>query len=235
MKEIPLLHEDSFCMIFNKPSGLPVQGGEGVKFSLDSWLSENFSPRPFLVHRLDKDTSGLILVAKTREAARYYSGLFAGKNGGKNKTAKKYYLGVCSGIPEAQSGVISSGLKTPGKGKMKTEKDAETRYRLLTSGSTGFVPCSLLELELKTGRTHQIRRHLLRFGHPILGDDKYGDFLLNKKLKKAFVLKHMLLHASRLILPSFSVPPLELDLKAPLPEYFLSFLEAANIPFNISP
>ena len=222
-------------MILNKPSGLSVQGGEGVKFSLDSWLSENFSPRPLLVHRLDKDTSGLILVAKTKEAARYYSCLFSGESGGKNKPVKKYYLGVCSGIPEVQSGAINSGLRTPGKGKIKTEKEAETHYRVLTSGSAGFVPCSLLELELKTGRMHQIRRHLLRFGHPVLGDDKYGDFLLNKKLKKAFMLKHLLLHAYRLILPSLSAPPLELDLKAPLPEYFLSFLETADIPFNISP
>ena len=79
MKNIPVLFENTYCLILNKPSGLPVQGGEGVKNSLDSLLSENYSPRPLLVHRLDRDTSGIILVARTKEAAAGFSALFSSR------------------------------------------------------------------------------------------------------------------------------------------------------------
>jgi 23S rRNA pseudouridine955/2504/2580 synthase len=98
-------------------------------------------------------------------------------------------------------------------------KRSETRYRRL-SGSGGF---SLLELELRTGRMHQIRRHLARIGCPILGDDKYGDFSLNRELRKTRGLKRLLLHASRLVLTREA--GFALDVTAPLPDYFAGFLE----------
>jgi 23S rRNA pseudouridine955/2504/2580 synthase len=176
-----------------------------------------------LVHRLDKDTSGLIIVAKTKEAARVFSALFAGGAGmpKKDRPITKQYLGVCFGIPKAEqpdrhSGVISHTLDVRGK-----QKESETFYRLLSSGSAGEIPCSLLELELITGRMHQIRRHLAQTGYPLLGDDKYGDFPLNKKLRKSLGLKHLLLHASRLIIPPLpDLIPDGLDISAALPEYF---------------
>ena len=223
---IPVLFENDSCMVLNKPSGLPVQGGEGVKVSLDSILSQNYSPRPFLVHRLDKDTSGIILVAKTKEAAGGFSALFArtrdsgspkGKGVGevkKNQAIIKQYLGLCVGNPGA--GVIRLNLDVRGK-----EREAETFYRVLSDETIGGISCSLLELELGTGRMHQIRRHLAHIGHPLLGDDKYGDFSLNKTLRKACGLKHLLLHASRLVIPpSPGLIPEGLDISAPLPEYF---------------
>ncbi|MCL2382418.1 MAG: RluA family pseudouridine synthase [Treponema sp.] len=222
MKEIPVLFENDSCLILNKPPGLSVQGGEGVKISLDSILSERYSSRPLLVHRLDRDTSGVILVAKTREAAAGFSALFAGAGAGKAKNGGpviKQYLGVCSGVPKPPRGVLRQKLEVRG-----SEKKSETRYTLLSSADAGGFPCSLLELELGTGRTHQIRRHLASIKHPLLGDDKYGDFSLNKKLRKALGLKRLLLHAARLVIPP--VPGLAergIDVRAPVPEYFSPF------------
>ena len=224
-----MLFENDSCLVLNKPAGLPVQGGEGVKVSLDSILSENYTPRPLLVHRLDRDTSGIILVAKTKEAARGFSLLFSSRvsrgeeNAAKQKAGRqviKQYLGVCSGIPKNNM-IIAHNLDIRGK-----EKKSETFYRVLSSGAAGELPFSLLELELGTGRMHQIRRHLAQLGHPLLGDDKYGDFPLNKKLMKQSGLRHLLLHASRFRLPpSPGLLPDGLDLTAPLPDYFSRFLE----------
>jgi 23S rRNA pseudouridine955/2504/2580 synthase len=209
LKDIPILFENDFCMVLNKPSGLPAQGGEGVKVSLDSLLSKKISPRPLLVHRLDRDTSGAILIAKTPEAAREFSVLFAGGR------IKKIYLGVCAGMPAPESGIIGHKLDVRGK-----EKKSETFYRVLSSRAEGEIIRSLLELRPGTGRMHQIRRHLAQIGHPLLGDDKYGNFPLNKQIRKMFGLKCLLLHASRLIIPPLFCLPGGLDIEAPLPEYF---------------
>jgi len=208
-------------MVFNKPAGLPVQGGEGIKSSLDSILSEKIKPRPLLVHRLDRDTSGVILVAKTKEAARDFSALFA--NSG---TITKLYLGICSGIVEPAEGTIKLSLDVRGKGRGRIKKESETNYKLLSSGDIGVGSFSFLELKLGTGRMHQIRRHLALIGHPLLGDDKYGDFTLNKKLKTRLGLKGLCLHASRLVIPPLQgLLPDGLDVTAQLPETFSRFLE----------
>jgi 23S rRNA pseudouridine955/2504/2580 synthase len=221
LKEIPVLYEDPCCIILNKPAGLSVQGGEGIRFSLDSILSEKIKPRPFLVHRLDRDTSGVILVAKTKEAARDFSALFA--NSG---TQKKLYLGICSGAIEPAEGTINLSLDIRGKGRDRIKKESRTNYKLLSSGDIGVCPCSFLELKLGTGRMHQIRRHLALIAHPLLGDDKYGDFALNKKLKAQLGLKNLCLHASRLVIPPLSpLLPDGLDVTAPLPETFSRYLE----------
>ena len=215
---IPVLFENEHCLVLNKPPGLAVQGGEGIKVSLDSILLQNYTPGPLLVHRLDRDTSGVILVAKTRAAAAGFSALFAGRDtAGKEKRDRpvlKQYLGICAGNPG--TGIIDFTLTVRGK-----EREAETAYHVLSVGSFGNVSCSLLELELGTGRMHQIRRHLAQLGYPLLGDDKYGDFTLNKTLRKACGLKHLLLHASRLVIPpSPGLVPEGLDISAPKPEYF---------------
>jgi len=209
--QIPILFENTFCLVLNKPSGLSVQGGEGVSVSLDSILSDLIQPRPLLVHRLDRDTSGIILVAKTKEAAALFP----------KSRCEKQYLAVCSGIPEPREGIISLTLDM----RTSVRKKAETFYRLVSTGAIENISASLLELELGTGRMHQIRRHLAMKACPILGDDKYGDFPLNKTLRKTIRLKFMLLHASRLIIPPLpGLVPDGLDLSAPLPEYFAHIL-----------
>ncbi|MFP3040392.1 RluA family pseudouridine synthase [Treponema primitia] len=219
MKNIAVLFENDQCMVLNKPAGLAVQGGEGVGSSLDSLLSAEYSPRPLLVHRLDKDTSGVILVAKTKEAAALFSGIFARSAPG---AVQKQYLAICSGCPEPPSGTIETDLEIRG-----TTRKARTTYlssarHLFTGGEF-----SQLELELGTGRMHQIRRHLASIGHPILGDDKYGDFPLNKRLRKERGLKRLLLHAGRLVIPE-GLCGFTLDVSAPLPEYFGAFLEGSS-------
>jgi 23S rRNA pseudouridine955/2504/2580 synthase len=221
LKEIPVLYDNFCCMVLNKPAGLPVQGGEGIKISLDSILSEKINPRPLLVHRLDRDTSGVILVAKTKEAAGSFSALFAN-----SRAITKLYIGLCSGVIEPTEGAIKLSLDVRGKGRSRIKKESETNYKLLSSGNLGETPCSLLELKLGTGRMHQIRRHLAIIGHPLLGDDKYGDFALNKKLKAQLGLKSLCLHASRLVIPVLpGLLPDGLDVTAEPPESFSRFLE----------
>jgi 23S rRNA pseudouridine955/2504/2580 synthase len=226
LREIPVLFENNFCLVLNKPSGLSVQGGEGLKTSLDSILSEKIHPRPFLVHRLDRDTSGIVLVAKTREAARDFSFLFGGKDAGLGiRKIKSQYRGLCLGIPEKKQGSIRIDLDVRG-----AKKESETSFRLLSTFTQKIddeeLSFSFLELELETGRLHQIRRHLALLGSPLLGDDKYGIFPLNRKLKKRLGLKNLLLHASRLVIPPIQFRPGGLDVSAPLPDYFSRFLGA---------
>jgi 23S rRNA pseudouridine955/2504/2580 synthase len=208
LKELEIVYEDSSYVVINKPAGLAVQGGKGVGLCLDNILEQQWGRRPFLVHRLDKDTSGLILVAKTSEAANQFSRLHA--------AVIKRYRAICKGKPDRDEGIIKADLIIRG-----SVKKAETRYCLL-SGTEEF---SLLELELGTGRMHQIRRHLALAGNPVLGDDKYGDFNLNHTLRKTAKLRHLLLHASHLIIPETSENA-RIDLTAPLPDYFQQFLNS---------
>jgi len=217
MKNIDVVHEDGFCVVVNKPAGLAVQGGEGVGASLDGILAASFPERPLLVHRLDRDTSGLVLAAKGRPAAAAYSRLFGG---GASAGVTKRYLAVCRGAPEGGEGAIRLDLDVRG-----SARKSETRYRLVERLAGGEF--SLLELELGTGRMHQIRRHLAMAGCPVLGDDRHGDFALNRALRKSAGLRRLLLHAERLVVegaPGGS----RLDAHAPPPDYFAAFVEAAR-------
>jgi 23S rRNA pseudouridine955/2504/2580 synthase len=221
MKGVTVLFENDDCMVLHKPAGLAVQGGEGVGVSLDRLLETELAHRPYLVHRLDKDTSGLILVARNREAAARFSAIFAGRRG----RLTKRYLAVCAGSPRPPQGIIRLSLEIRG-----AAKKSETSYRLLSRQEAPVPPgClfSLLELDLGTGRTHQIRRHLAHIGCPVLGDDKYGDFSLNRELRKTRGLKRLLLHASRLVIPeALAGFPGGIDVSDPLPDYFGEFVES---------
>ncbi len=209
MKNVEILFEDDDCLILNKPAGLAVQGGEGIGVSLDDLLAEEYSPRPLLVHRLDKDTSGIILTAKHRDAASYFSKMIEGRD------IQKIYNALCAGAPHPMSGMITLDISV--KGVMKK---SETRYKTLltTEVLKEFQGFSFLELELGTGRMHQIRKHLASIGHPILGDDKYGNFSLNKAFKKSGGAKKLFLHARTLKIPQRNGKVIEIS--APLPSYF---------------
>ena len=211
---IKILFENDFCLILNKASGLAVQGGHGIKHSLDSILEKNFTPRPLLVHRLDKDTSGIILTAKSREAAAFFSALLL------EHKIKRKYKAICKNIPEKISALIEHDLEN---------RASSTFYRVLCSvrpekeSPEDLGSFSLLELKLGTGRMHQIRRHLLSIGNPVLGDDKYGDFSLNKKLKKYLGLKCLLLHACELSIPVSDLFPEGLKVSSDMPPPFSLF------------
>jgi 23S rRNA pseudouridine955/2504/2580 synthase len=210
MKNITVLYEDDELLILDKPAGLAVQGGAGVGVSLDGLLSAG-GMKPFLVHRLDQDTSGVILTAKTRQGAAKYAAIF------REGRPEKRYLALCAGSPP-QEGLIREELAIRGR-----NRPAETRFRLLARATLPpAVPCALLRLTPATGRMHQLRRHLAGRSFPILGDDKYGDFALNRALRKSAGVKRLLLHAESLLLPG--LPPIH----APLPEYFARVLEQAQ-------
>ena len=212
MKEIPIVYENDDILIVNKRAGLAVQGGEGVKNPLDSLLSEQLGAKVYPVHRLDKETSGLLVVAKTSVAARLWTGLIA------SGQVKKEYQALCFGLVQGlnpastlgQTGRLTQRVQVAGAGKT-----AETFYQVAEIFPVAeMVPLadqmedlgnnslfSLLNLTLGTGRTHQIRIHLAQAGCPILADDKHGNFKVNKLVKKAVGIKTLQLAATRLTIP----------------------------------
>jgi 23S rRNA pseudouridine955/2504/2580 synthase len=170
-----VIHADPAAFVLDKPPGLATQGGTKTKDHLDRLLDglvEEGEPRPKLVHRLDKDTSGALLVARTPRAAAFFSRAFSGR------TARKVYWAVVAGVPAVDDGLIDLPLaKQPGTGGEKMHVDEEagqpsrTRYRVIERAGNR---AAFVALQPLTGRTHQLRVHMLAIGHPIVGDGKYG-------------------------------------------------------------
>ncbi|HAH31075.1 MAG TPA: RluA family pseudouridine synthase [Elusimicrobia bacterium] len=170
MTEPELIYEDSDMLAINKPSGLLTMPGRGGLASAKSALSIlRVSRGPlFVVHRLDKDASGLMLFARNAEAHRYYSGLF------ETRDITKKYLAAVDGLIAAQNGEIDKPLVQGGSGRVSVAFDGKasvTRYETLEH----YKNSTLLEVSILSGRRHQIRVHLYSIGHPIIGDRVYGD------------------------------------------------------------
>ena len=232
---IPALYQDEEILVLDKPAGLASQPGAGVGLSLVEAVERDYGFRPFLVHRLDKETAGCILVAKSSQAAARWTADIASRSVG------KFYRAVVSGSLEGRRGRIADPVPVRGE-----QKAGETFWRLVgrfgaagPGGALGGAPdggpeaaggkaapfappggYSYLELELGTGRTHQIRLHLAGSGAPILGDDRHGDFALNKRLRKELGLRRLLLVAWRLELPG------GLSVRASVPDHLRAFLAA---------
>jgi 23S rRNA pseudouridine955/2504/2580 synthase len=223
-----IVHEDEALVVVDKPSGVAVHGGSGVSSGVIEQLRRERPQARFLelVHRLDRDTSGILLLAKKRSAlTEMHRQLREGE-------IEKVYLALAKGHwADAKRTVklpLHKYVAGSGERRVRVEEEgraAHTVFRLKRS----YADLSLLEAELKTGRTHQIRVHLAHLGYPIAGDDKYGDFDLNKALARRG-LKRMFLHASRLTV----VHPLTKEpatYSAPLPPeltHFLSQLALAD-------
>jgi 23S rRNA pseudouridine955/2504/2580 synthase len=201
---IPALYSDNDILIIDKPSGLAVQPGEGVRICVIDAVERDYGFKPFLVHRLDRETAGCLVVARSSRAAAVMSALMGG-NG-----ARKVYRAVVAGRPEPASGVYRDDVQVRG-----VDKSAETRYRTVYSDGR----LTLVEVELGSGRMHQIRQHFAKAGHPLAGDDRHGDFKLNKLLAKDLGVKRLMLYASSLRLP-LAVP---VKVEASLPPHFASF------------
>jgi 23S rRNA pseudouridine955/2504/2580 synthase len=236
-REFPVLMEDEALMAIDKPAGVAVHGGSGVSFGVIEQLRR---ARPALanlelVHRLDRETSGVLLVAKKRSALKNLQDQFRDRETGKT------YLALVLGLWPSNKKVIDSPLMKytipngVGEGERRVKvvgKDDPNGMRSITLVRVARTvgPYTLLEVTIKTGRTHQIRVHLASQGHPIAGDDKYGDFEHNKLLQK-MGLKRMFLHAWQL---KFQHPQSHrpVSLQAPLPPELKSFVDGVQPPIH---
>ncbi len=220
--EAMLIEKTDAALVLNKPPGLATQGGTGththVDGLLDAFIEGEDDPRPRLVHRLDKDTSGVLLIARTPGSAAFFSKRFSGRS------AKKVYWALVVGVPDVDDGTIDAPLaKQPGSGGEKMHVDTEagqaarTRYRVLDRAGNR---AAWVELEPLTGRTHQLRVHMAAIGHPIVGDGKYGG---PEAFLTGAISRKMHLHARRLVIdhPGGS----KLDVTAELPDHFAASMD----------
>jgi 23S rRNA pseudouridine955/2504/2580 synthase len=223
----PIVYEDDALLVVDKPSGLAVHGGSGVAHGLIETLRATRPDAKFLelVHRLDRETSGLLLVAKKRAAL---TGLHAALREG--RVAKRYLVLVRGRWRDEKRTVRLALHKYATRdGERRVRVDDEAGREAVTVFHRRQVwrdrdpPLALLEAELHTGRTHQIRVHLTSLGFPLAGDDKYGDFAWNRELARAG-LKRMFLHAWRLAF-DHPVTGAPMALESPLPDDLARFLD----------
>lgn len=219
-----ILFEDEALLVINKPAGVAVHGGSGISFGVIEALRHARPEGRFLelVHRLDRETSGVLMLAKKRAAlVELHRQLQAGE-------IEKRYHALVQGKWSERKRVVELSLEkyvlSSGERRVSVGADGDravTVFRL----ERRVGPYSMLDAELKTGRTHQIRVHLAHLGFPILGDDKYGDFALNKALAK-HGLKRMFLHARRAVI-THPLSKERVTLDAPLPAELQAFIETA--------
>jgi len=216
---LPVLFEDEWMLAIDKPSGIAVHGGSGVAHGVIESLRSMRPEARFLelAHRLDRETSGILLVAKKRSAL---TGLHEALR--ERGMDKRYLAGVAGRFRNERQRVrlALTQRRTPaGKHVSVSDegREAETVLRRVSRGER----FSLLEAQLLTGRTHQIRVHLAHLRHPVLGDEKYGDFTLNRELRK-LGLKRMFLHAARIAL-AHPLSGAALAIESPLPRDLQAF------------
>lgn len=233
--EAMLIERTEAALVLNKPPGLATQGGtkthSHVDGLLDAYAGED-EPRPRLVHRLDKDTSGVLLVARTPGSAAFFSKRFSGRS------AKKVYWALVVGVPDVAEGMIDAPIaKQPGTGGEKMHVDeengqpAKTKYRIVERAGNR---AAWLELEPLTGRTHQLRVHCAAIGHPIVGDGKYGG---QEAFLTGSISRKMHLHARRLIIDAPKGSKGDggkLDVTAELPEHFAATMEQMGFDLSLS-
>lgn len=233
-----VIHRDPAAIVVDKPPGLATQGGTRTFDHLDrllDGLAEVGDPRPRLVHRLDKDTSGALLLARTPRAAAFFSRAFSGR------TARKVYWAIVMGVPAIEDGLIDLPIaKQPGTGGEKMHVDEEeglksrTRYRVIDRAGNR---AAFVELQPHTGRTHQLRVHMAAIGHPIVGDGKYAgpDAFLTGAISRKLHL-----HARRLRIDHPDGG--HVDVRAEPPEHFRDTMrslgfdpEMADLPLEDGP
>ncbi|WP_230419308.1 RluA family pseudouridine synthase [Undibacterium griseum] len=199
--EFPILYEDPYLLIIDKPAGVAVHGGSGVSYGVIEQLRASRPEAKFLelVHRLDRETSGILLIAKKRTAL---TNLHEQMRDG--VTDKRYYTLIAGDWKNARQHVklpLHKYTTADGERRVRVQADGMASHTIF-SLKKKYQRFALLEAELKTGRTHQIRVHLSASGFPIVGDEKYGDFALNKSLQKANTdhgaFKRMFLHAHQI-------------------------------------
>lgn len=228
MQKIPIIFENEEIFVINKPAGVSVQGGEGIAHPLDEEFSKQVGFKIFLVHRLDKETCGLMIVAKSSSAASKWIKMIS------SKLVQKEYTAICFGEPKIngkkqKSGTIFGEIEKKGREqealthfkvvdvkKITCESEKRNQDGILEKQTFDFT-ISKLRLTLETGRMHQIRIHLASINCPIIGDGKHGDFKLNKLAKKSLKIKNLLLCCNKITLPiDGDAKTFEIE----LPDYF---------------
>lgn len=225
--DLPVIFEDESMLVIDKPEGIAVHGGSGVSFGVIEALRRQRPEARFLelAHRLDRETSGILLVGKKRLALTALHDMFREHGAGADKRYLVLVKGRWMNLTQHVKAPLHKYLTEGGERRVSVNpegKAAHTVFRLLAR----WPEMSLLEAQLKTGRTHQIRVHLAHLGFPILGDEKYGDFALNRDLKRSG-LKRMALHAWRMAMrhPLAGTP---LEFVAPLPEGISNYIAAVD-------
>ncbi|GAA4746581.1 RluA family pseudouridine synthase [Sphingomonas daechungensis] len=231
-----VIYEDPSAFVLNKPPGLATQGGTKTHFHLDKLLdglADDEGSRPKLVHRLDKDTSGALLVAKTARSAGHFAKSFSGR------TARKVYWALVVGVPSGDEGLIDAPLaKQPGTGgeKMHVSEEhglpAKTRWRIVDRAGNR---AAWVELQPLTGRTHQLRAHMAAIGHPIVGDAKYGG---PEAFLTGGISRKLHLHARRI---RIDAPGGVIDVTAELPPHIaeslgtlgFELMHGENMPLDV--
>jgi 23S rRNA pseudouridine955/2504/2580 synthase len=229
-----ILFEDDDVVVLNKPFGIAVQGGTGTKRHIDGLLAgmvDRFGDRPRLVHRLDRDTTGVLLVAKHRDAAAKLGRIF------QTRSAAKTYWALVNGVPKPNQGKVEAPLvKATGPdgdrvrkarpGEQEQAMHATTHYSVIERVAHRAAWVSLKPV---TGRQHQLRAHMALIGHPILGDNKYeGD----KTMLAEAVDRKLHLHARRLVIPHPRPGSPRIDVTAPLPEHMRRTWELLGLDAN---
>lgn len=238
LSELNILHEDDFIVILDKPSGMAAHTGSGITggtvvdvvraYLGDKAERNGFSASP--AHRLDRETSGIIIVAKRRPAMVHFTEVFT------EHRAKKKYLVLVKGKLANRTGLIDLPLQEHQQTAESRERrgvnmqEARTRYTVVSQTShAAFVQCTI-----ETGRTHQIRRHFAAIGHPVAGDAKHGDFAFNRDIKAKWGLKRLFLHAARLEFPHPENGK-KMVIESPLPPDLVEVLERAALTQKPSP
>jgi 23S rRNA pseudouridine955/2504/2580 synthase len=214
--EQSILYEDKGLLVLNKPSGLAVHGGSGVSFGVIEGMRALRPDARFLelAHRLDRDTSGCLVIAKKRSALRAFHELLRG--GGMDK----YYLALVKGRWQGGKRRVEAPLRKnvlkSGERVVRVSEDGKPSLSIFSPVSI-YKDCSLMRVKLVTGRTHQVRVHAQFCGHPIAGDDKYGDAAFNREMA-SLGLKRLFLHAAQLhfTLPDSATIHVEAPLEAGL-------------------
>jgi 23S rRNA pseudouridine955/2504/2580 synthase len=219
--ELPILYEDDALLAVNKPAGIAVHGGSGVSFGVIEQMRRARPEAKFLelVHRLDRETSGVLLLAKKRSALTAMHEIM--REGNSDKRYLVLVLGQWNNVRQHVRLPLHKFDTKEGEKRVMVKEGGQASHTIFTL-QKNWPGYSLLEAELKTGRTHQIRVHLSHLGFPIAGDDKYGDFARNRELVKQG-LKRMFLHARSI---SFAHPLTgeALKIAAPLPDELQGFI-----------
>ena len=211
-----IIEDNNNFIVLNKSSGISVQGGTKSKKNLIDIFSKSKifeNSKPFSVHRLDKDTSGVFIVAKNRETAQLLTSLF------RLRKVHKTYLAICHGEIEKFKGTLNDDLLRYENKKQIVEK-AETLFKVIDKNSNS----SLLKMKPITGRKHQLRKHLFMLGHSILGDKKY-----NSQINSKSINKNLMLHSYEI---KFMINEKKYTFRASLPDYFKKMLKTKRLNFQ---